>query len=300
MYLFYFMIFFVFPCIFSYIISKYDPDLSLDHKNVVGYLKSHNKIANIKGQGDFSIITYNMEKRISLDSDVQINEIIGLIDNTHVPIMALQEVSKQQLNQLENRILPHYGIAEGQRSMIIDPTNGSETFNPIIYDTEELYLEKSGVFKTNDSIIKNVYASWAIFTHKTKNIRFTMINLNLYSTKSLVDSLELASILYDIEATPEIKQNIVFLAGTINAMSPKTSVLMKKKITKLSNYGSDESVQKNTLNTYMDVLNNTERDFILSINTEDVKAQPIYSSVLRLFRYGARYPVHSILNIVVN
>ncbi|KAK6090129.1 hypothetical protein P3W45_000855 [Vairimorpha bombi] len=294
------MIFFLLACIFSYNISRYDPYIRSDYKNVSGYLKSHSMTVDVKSQGDFGIITYNMEKRDSLSSDDQINEVIRLIDNTHVPIMVLQEVSRQQLNQLENRILPHYGIAEGLESLIIDPTNGSETFNPIIYDTEELNFEKSGVFKTNDFIVKNVYASWALFTHKTKNFRLTMINMNLYSTKSLVDSLELASILYDIEATPEIKENIVFLAGTINGVSSKNSILMKKKMTKLSDYGNEGSEQKNTLNTYLDVLTNTERDFIFCINTVNVKAQPVYSSVLRLFRHGARFPVHSIVNLSIN
>jgi hypothetical protein len=286
--------------VFSYIVSKYDPELQDGHKDILGFLKDHGKAVDVKSMGDFSIVTYNLEKKEMLDSENQINEVIKLLDNTHVPIIALQEVTKQQLIELENRVLPHYGIADGIQSLITDPTNGAETYNPIVYDTEELNFERAGVFKTNDSVVKNTFASWALFTHKTKGFRFTIINMNLYSTKSLVDSLELASILYDIENTPDIKNNIVFLAGTMNAQSPNNSTLLKKAFTKLSNYKKEGSEQKNTLNTYMDVLNNTERDFILSINTPKVKAQPIYSSVLRLFKYGARFPVHSIISITVS
>lgn len=286
--------------VFSYVVSKFDPELQDGHKDIIGYLKDHNKAVDVKSMGDFSIVTYNMEKKEVLDSENQINELIKLIDNTHVPIIALQEVTKQQLIDLENRVLPHYGIADGVESLITDPTNGSETYNPIVYDTEELTFEKAGVFKTNDPIVKNAFASWAAFTHKAKGFRFTVININLYSTKSLVDSLELSSILYDIEKTPEIKDNLVLLAGTMNAMSPDNTTLMKKALTKLSNYKKEGSEQKNTLNTYMDVLNNTERDFIMSINTSKARAQPIYSSVLRLFKYGARFPVHSIISLTIS
>lgn len=293
------MILLLIVSIYSYIISRFDAELSNENQKIIGYLKHHDLDVKVKSLGDLSIVTYNMEKKKSLLAWDQVNELIQLIDNSHVPILTLQEITKEQLIKLENRILPHYGISEGQESIITDPTNGSETFNPIIYDTEILSYEKSGVFKNNDPIIKNTYASWTVFYHKEKNFRFTVVNMNLYSTKSLVDSLELASILYDIQATPEIADNLVFLAGTINAMSPKNRNAINKKLTKLSNYGKEGIEQKNTLNTYMDVLNNTERDFIFSLNTQNAKAQPIYSSVLRLFKNGARSPVHSIISLTV-
>ncbi|EEQ81805.1 hypothetical protein NCER_101617 [Vairimorpha ceranae BRL01] len=283
--------------VLSYVVSKYDPELALGQKEIVGFLKEHNKTVDVKNFGDLSFITYNMEKKEALNSVKQTNELIKLVDNTHVPVICLQECELDQLKELSTRMLPHYGIAEGKESKVINPTNGNETFLPILYDTEELRFLQSGRFKTNDPVVKNTYATWAIFNHVKKNLDFVVININLYSTKSLVDSLELASILYDINATPSIKNKIIFISGTINGMSDNTNTLINKGFVKLSNYNKNDGELKNTMNTYMDVLNNIERDFILALNTKTIKAQPVYSSVLRLFKYGARFPVHSIVTI---
>lgn len=162
-----------------------------------------------------------------LDSESQINELIKLIEDTHAPIAALREVTKQQLVDLESRVLPHYGIADGVDPLIKDPTNGAETYNPIFYDAEELTFEWAGVFRSNDPTVKNVFAFWASFTHKAKGIGFTVIDTNLYGTESLIVSHELSSILREVESTPDIKDDLVFLAGTATAVSPGKTTLKK-------------------------------------------------------------------------
>ncbi|WUR03053.1 putative endonuclease/exonuclease/phosphatase family protein [Vairimorpha necatrix] len=285
---------------FSFIISKYDPNLLSGQKEISGFLKDHSKTVDVKSFGDISIITYNMEKKTHFNSNEQTNDLIKLIDNTHVPILCLQEVDEDQLKDLRSRILPHYGIVEGETSKVISPTNGNTTFDPILYDTEELRVLNSGVFKTNDTLVKNAFASWALFKMIKKDIEFIVININLYSTKSLVDSLELSSILYDINNTEAIKNKVIIMGGTINALSDNTKTLLNKKFVKLSNFNKSENESKNTMNTYMDVRNNTERDYIVALNTSTMKVQPVYSAVLRKFKNGARFPVHSIANLASN
>lgn len=289
------MIFFLTLILTEYV-SIYDSKLQ-NAPEIHGFLAEHTKVVDVKGLGNFSILSYNFESKKFLEARQQTEDLGKLIDNAHIPVLCLQEISKDQIISLKGHILPHYEFVGEMESLIVDPVTGAETYNTIVYDTESLKELKHGVFKPNDSSLKSSYGMWAKFLYKPMSLEFIVININLFSSKALVDSLELSSILYDVQNTPEVKNNLVLVAGTINGVSDTTKTLLQKGVIKLSNYNKDPYEQINTLNSYIDLVSNTERDFIFALKNPKVSVQPVYGGRLDKFSSGARIPIHSIFNI---
>ncbi|EOB11595.1 hypothetical protein NBO_1033g0001 [Nosema bombycis CQ1] len=188
-------------------------------------------------------------------------------------------------------------MVEDTTSAVLDLTTARKTFLPIIYDSETFQFINSGVFRTNDKSLKNTYASWVKLKSKVFGKIFIFVNMNLYSTKSKVDSLELANILRDLEHAGENRENLSLLMGTINSMSDEAKLTMEKSLVNLSE-PKEPGVLKNTLNSYNDAVNNIQRDFILGVPSDFDKLESIYSGVLSKFDFGIRFPVHAIINVI--
>ncbi|KAF9762903.1 hypothetical protein NGRA_1680 [Nosema granulosis] len=286
--------------IYCFYVTKFDATLKDGQADkLFGFLEDHKKAVDYKSIGEMSLITFNMEKLNEIQSNSQTDAVKSLLDTSHASVLALQEVSASQIRSLKDTILPHYNMVEDTTSEVLDPTTGGKTYLPIIYDSNDFTFIKSGAFKTSDKNIKNCYASWAKLKSKPLNKTFTFVNLNLYSTRSSVDDLEFANILNDVKTAGEDKNNLVILMGTINATSELSSLVIKKGLEVLSD-PKDTNAHKNTLNSYLDVISNTQRDYLISIPSNQHKVQVVYSSILSKFKNGIRFPVHAIVNIVPN
>ncbi len=285
---------------FGFHVTGFDPKLKDGQADkLFGFLEDHSKVVPYKSIGELSLLTFNMERLNEIQLTSQADAVKGLLDSSHASVLALQEVTASQLLSLKDSVLPHYNIVEDKTSEVLDPTTGGKTFLPIIYDSNDFTFINSGDFKTSDKYIKNTYASWVKLKSKPLNKTFTFVNINLYSTKSSVDDLQLANILRDIETAGENKNNIVVLMGTINATSDLSKTMMTNGLNVLEDPKQSEG-HKNTLNSYLDVISNTQRDYLIGVPSSSHKLQVVYSGILSKFKNGIRFPVHAIVDVVPN
>lgn len=284
----------------AFYVTKFDPKLKNGQADkLFGFLEDHTKKVDYKSIGELSLITFNMERLNEIQLPSQADAVKSLLDSSHASVLAIQEVTASQILNLKDSILPHYNIVEDTTSEVLDPTTGGKSFLPIIYDSNDFTLIKSGAFKTNDKYIKNTYASWVKLKSKPLNKTFTFVNLNLYSTRSSVDDLQFANILHDIKTAGEDKNNLVVLMGTINATSELSKLVLNKALEVLEDPKKTDG-HRNTLNSYLDVISNTQRDYLIAVPSSTHKLQVVYSAILSNFKNGIRFPVHSIVNVVPN
>jgi hypothetical protein len=276
----------------SYFDGRLDPKARADVET--GFLKDHNRKRSFEGFGDLSLVTYSMETSNDLQKSRQEMFLKKLLESTHATALTLQSVKKSTLDMITSGTLGHYGVVhnkEGSRDII----TAAVTYLPIIYDTYILNLEDSGMFRpVGDG--KLAYASWARFRYKNSAAGFTIINLDLFSASKDTVEKQLLNIISDIRNDSTVASAPVFLMGVLNSVSARVEKLMDTQIhnvLKFDTHSRDAPLY--TFRISGDIINNTERDYIL-LRDFNNRVAVNYASILRESVVGPHYPIHAIVS----
>ncbi|ELQ75907.1 putative Endonuclease/exonuclease/phosphatase protein [Trachipleistophora hominis] len=245
--------------------------------------------------GDLSVFTLNIATEINL---ITINQetasfIHEVLDHAHPAVFVLQGVREPVLARIKKLENHHYGIITDD-VFTKDPLSSAHYYFPIIIDKHMIRPIKSGYFRNQKG---QVYASYAVLVDTRKNKRFTVVNLDLYSTFKETVEAQFANIVSDIKGDMSISKEPVIFAGGIGSPSSEIQKLLQSGYKNLIDLDpNNKELDKTTVHGRVEHSDNVQRDFIVlrdPATVLDLNYARILNDKLKIAEH---YPLHAILS----
>ncbi|ELA46977.1 hypothetical protein VCUG_01508 [Vavraia culicis subsp. floridensis] len=245
--------------------------------------------------GDLSLFTLNLASEIST---VPMNQEIAsymheILDHAHPTVMVLQGVREPLLARIRKLINEHYGMLTDD-VFTKDPLSSAHYYLPIFIDKRVLRPIKTGYFRNQKG---QVYGSYVVLSDTRKGKKFTVVNIDLYSTfKGMVEG-QLANIISDIKGDPSISNEPVFFAGGIGSLSPEMQKLLRSGYKNLVDLDpNNKELDMTTVHGKMEHSDGIQRDFII-LRDPATALDLNYARILsKDFPIGEHFAVHAILS----
>src|SRR5581483_6147902 len=185
-----------------------------------------------KNTNTLRICTYNIRRKGSEPSNQYLWQnrkglVFDMINAIHPDVMGLQEVVKEQLDDLQT-VLADYEVFGEPRSAkmegwlqrwVMKHPKAKDEYNPISYNTKKVKCIKSGNFGINPRAhLFTAYlpriCTWGQFEDIATGKKFYVYNTHLDKDSSLIRKKQISKILKHIEK--KTKENLVVLTGDFN------------------------------------------------------------------------------------